>query len=49
MEHIDMTDATAEFIDNQGVADFADAMRRKLEKKRAVGTTPTSVSWTPSR
>ena len=37
MEHIDMTDAAAEFIDNQGVADFADAMRRKLEKKRAEG------------
>lgn len=35
MEPIDMTDATAEFIDNHGVADFADAMRRKLEKKRA--------------
>ncbi|ANO57436.1 all-alpha NTP pyrophosphatase-like protein [Pseudomonas phage AN14] len=37
MEHIDMTDVTAEYIDNQGVADFADAMRRKLEKKRAEG------------
>lgn len=37
MDHIDMTDATAEFIDNQGVADFADAMRRKLEKKRVEG------------
>ncbi len=37
MEHIDMTDAAAEFIDNQGVADFADAMRCKLEKKRAEG------------
>lgn len=37
MEPIDMTDATAEFIDNHGVADFADAMRRKLEKKRAEG------------
>lgn len=34
---MDMDRARAEFIDDQGVADFAAAMRRKLEKKRAEG------------
>lgn len=37
IESVDMDRASAEFIDNQGVADFAEAMRRKLEKKREEG------------